>query len=141
MVDKIKNSVFRFIDIKMGLIGALFMGAIVFYINADHGPILASAAALKQGVYTFLFGGLILKVLERIVKGIRQEWLAYVCAITAATLITVSLVYIVHSLKGTPRPFASTIPTIILAPIGFFYAARLKRNNKSIPRLRFKRNG
>ena len=116
------------------------MGAIVFYINSDHGPMLAITAALKQGIYTFLIGGLILKMLEVIVKGIKQEWLAYACAITVTTLITVCLVYFVHSLRGTPRPFASTIPTIILAPIGFFYAARLKRNNKSIPKLRLKRN-
>jgi hypothetical protein len=125
----------------MGLIGALFMGAIVFYINSDHGPMLATIAALKQGIYTFLIGGLILKVLEVIVKEIKQEWLAYACAIAVATLITVSLVYLVHSMKGTPKPFASTMPTIILAPIGFFYAARLKRKNKSIPRLGFRKNG
>jgi len=117
----------------MGLIGAIFMGGVVFYINSDHGPMLATVAALKQAFYTFFIGGLILKILETIVIGIPHKTLAYICAVTAATLITVGLVYFVHSLKGTPKPFASTVPTIILAPGGFFYAARLKRNNKTIP--------
>lgn len=133
ILTKVKNGLSKVIDFKMGFIGALFMGGIVFYINSDHGPFLATTAALKQAFYTFFVGGLILKILEVIVRGIRNKALAYFCAVVVATLITVGLVYFVHSLKGTPKPFESTIPTIILAPVGFSYAARLKRNNKSVP--------
>lgn len=109
------------------------MGSVVFYINYDHGPFLASIAALKQATYTFFIGGLILKVLEIVVMAIPNKLLAYVCSVAAATILTVGLVYIVHSLKGTPKPFESTIPTILLAPPGYVYVARMKRNNKTIP--------
>ena len=139
VLEKFRSTFTKVIDVKMGLIGAIFMGVIVFYINADYGPLLASTAALKQAFYTFFIGGLILKILEAIVMGIHNKTLAYICAVISATLITVGLVYLVHSLKGTPKPFESTIPTIILAPGGFMYAARLKRNKKAIPGLRSKR--
>ena len=114
------------------------MGSVVFYINFDHGPFPASIAAFKQGLYTFFIGGLILRILELIVTGINNKILAYICSVVAATLITVGLVYLVHSMKGTPKPFESTIPTIILAPPGYIYVARMKRNNKTIPGFRKK---
>ena len=132
-LNYIKNTFNKCIDVKLGIIGALYMGSVVFYINSDHGPILASIAALKQAFYTFFIGGLILKILEFIVLGIPNKALAYVLSIITATVLTVVLVYIVHSLKGTPRPLESTIPTIFLAPPGYIYIARMKRNNKSIP--------
>jgi len=138
--NKIINIFNQFIDIKLGIIGAMFMGSVVFYINADHGPFLASIAAFKQGLYTFFIGGLIIKILEVMVTGINNKILAYICSIVAATIITVGLVYLVHSMKGTPKPFESTIPTIILAPIGYIYVARMKRNNKTIPGFRKNRD-
>jgi len=131
--NKFINTFNQLIDVKLGIIGALFMGSVVFYINADHGPFLASIAALKQGFYTFFIGGIILKILELIVTGINNKFWAYICSVVAATIITVGLVYLVHSMKGTPKPFESTIPTILLAPIGYIYVARMKRNNKTIP--------
>lgn len=120
------------IDYKLGTIGAIFMGGIVYYINSDHGVFPAGIAAMKQAAYTFIIGGFILKILELIVTGIHQKALAYFCSVIAATIITVSLVFMVHSLKGTPKPFESTVPTIILAPLGYIYVARLKRNNRSL---------
>jgi hypothetical protein len=95
---------------------------------------------MKQATYTFFVGGLILKILEMIVTGIHHKTLAYFCAVIAATIMTVGLVYLVHSLKGTPKPFESTIPTMILAPMGYIYVARLKRNNKTIAVFKSKEN-
>jgi len=139
ILNEVKSIFNKFVDVKLGIIGAVFMGSVVFYINSDHGPILASIAGLKQAFYTFFIGGLILKVLEIIVLGVPNKALAYICSIITATILTIGLVYIVHSFKGTPKPFASTIPTIFLAPPGYIYVARMKRNNKSIPG--FKKQG
>jgi hypothetical protein len=130
----------KLIDVRLGMIGAIFMGSVVFYINADHGPFLATTAALKQATYTFFIGGIILKILEVIVIGIPHKTVAYISAVVAATVITVGLVYFVHSMKGTPKPFESTVPTIILAPLGYIYVARLKRNNKTVPGFKSKEN-
>ena len=133
VLNKLTTFFGKIIDVKLGIIGAVFMGSVVFYINSDHGPFLATIAALKQAFYTFFIGGLILKVLEIIVVEIPNKTFAYICAVIATTLLTVGLVYIVHSLKGTPKPFESTIPTILLAPPGFIYVARMKRLNKTLP--------
>ena len=37
--------------------------------------------------------------------------------------LTSVLIYAVHSLKGTPEPFLSTVPTLLMAPPGFFVLA------------------
>ncbi len=84
-------------------------------------------AALKQAAYTFLFGGILIKLLERIVLGIKQQWLAIFLAMLIPAIITIILVYMVHNLKGTPKPLESTVPTVILAPSGFLYMAYKKR--------------
>jgi hypothetical protein len=61
------------------------------------------------------------------VMAIKSPFLALFIAVMITTLLTVSLVYYVHTLRGTPKPFDSTLPTICLAPIGFFAVAFKKR--------------
>jgi hypothetical protein len=117
----------RIINVKMALFGAVIMGMIVFFINLDHGYFAASIAALKQAAYTFFLGGALLKILEVMVMAIKSPFLALFIAVMITTLLTVSLVYYVHTLRGTPKPFDSTLPTICLAPIGFFAVAFKKR--------------
>lgn len=117
----------KFINYKMGAIAALFMGGIVGIINSDHGYFWATIAGLKQAIYTFLFGGLLIKILETIVIRYKNPWAAIILAAIIPSVITIILVYLVHSFKGTPKPFESTIPTIILAPTGFLYLAYKKR--------------
>ena len=46
----------KVINVKYGIIGALFMGSWVYYLNMDHdwpGPL---TAGLKQASYTFFVG-------------------------------------------------------------------------------------
>lgn len=117
----------RFINIKMGLAGALIMGGIVWFINMSHGWWPATTAALKQAAYTFLLGGILIKILDTIAVKIKNRYLAIAVATISVSVVTIILVYIVHSMKGTPRPFESTLPTIIMAPPGFFVLAFRKR--------------
>ena len=117
----------RFINLKMGLAGALVMGGIVWFINMGYGWWPATTAALKQAAYTFLFGGVLIKILDTIAIKIRNRYVAVISATLFVSVITIILVYIVHNLKGTPRPFESTLPTIIMAPPGFLALAIRKR--------------
>ena len=117
----------RMINMKMALFGAVIMGTIVFFINIDHGYYAASIAALKQAAYTFFLGGALLRILEALAMAIKNPILALFTAVIITTLITVSLVFYVHTLRGTPKPFESTLPTIYLAPFGFFIVAAKKR--------------
>lgn len=105
------------------------MGSVVAYINSDHGIILAGISAVKQGFYTFFIGGIIIRILDVVVNKIKKKSLAYIASITLATLLTTGMVYIVHSMKGTPEPLESTFATVVLAPPGYIYLAFNKRKN------------
>ena len=120
----------RFINLKMGFAGAIVMGAIVWVINMGYGWWPATTAALKQAAYTFIFGGILIKILDTTVLKIKNRYLAIVTSTLLVSSITIVLVYIVHNLKGTPMPFESTLPTIIMAPPGFMALAIRKRIKK-----------
>ena len=111
----------------MGFIGAIIMGGIVWFINMSFGWWPATTAALKQAAYTFIFGGILIKILDTIATRINHRYLAIIVATLSVSVITILLVYGVHSMKGTPRPFESTLPTIIMAPPGFLALAIRKR--------------
>ena len=118
----------KFFDIKMGLIGGLVMASIVYYVNVEYGLLPALTAASKQGIYTFIAGGFMMRLTENM--AVRTEhWSAYFYAIGLSTVIAVSLTFLLHSLKGTPEPVYSTIPTLILAPPGFFWWSYQKRKS------------
>lgn len=125
MKNKLGNN--GFFDLRSGLIGAIVMGSIVFYINCNHGLLEGLIAAGKQATYTFFFGGIMMKMVENITIGVRNKTLAIMCATLVTGLITVTLTYLVHSFKGTPEPFWSTVPTAILAPSGFLWWSLKKR--------------
>ena len=106
----------RFIDYKMGFIGAAVMSVIVFVVNYywTNELLGSTTAALKQGAYTALFGGIIMKSCEYIATRIQKQAVAIVAAIIIPSAISIGLTYGVHSMKGTPKPVESTIPTAIL---------------------------
>jgi hypothetical protein len=117
----------KYFDPKMGLVGASVLGIIVFFINFDHGFFPALTASAKQAAYTLLAGGLLMRLTENIASSISKNWLAILLATFIPALFAVTLTYGVHSLKGTPEPFNSTIPTIVMAPFGFLWWAFRKR--------------
>ena len=120
----------KFINLKMGFAGSIVMGAIVWGINSGHGWWPATTAAMKQAAYTFIFGGILIKILDTIATKISNRYLAIATATMTVSTITIILVYIVHNFKGTPMPFESTLPTIIMAPPGFLALAIRKRIKK-----------
>jgi len=105
-----------YFNMKIGVGGALFMSVLVYFINADHGFLPASIAAAKQAFYTFLMAGTNLKLAENLAIRFKSTKLALFLAVFIPSVITIAMTYAVHSLKGTPEPFASTIPTILLGP-------------------------
>jgi hypothetical protein len=129
----------RYFDPKLGAVGAIFMGGIVYYINREHGLDSAMVAAAKQGAYTLLVGGVMAKMCENISTSRKLPVpVAVSSSIVIPSVITAGLTYAVHKLKGTPEPFNSTLPTIFLSPLGFILwgsASRYCQNindNKSV---------
>lgn len=118
MIKKVLKSGSRFIDYKMAIGGSLVMGGIVFCINYCSTYNLSGSltASAKQAGYTFLFGGFLMKGCEIIAKGINNKYLAVLLSVLIPSVITLLLTFIMHSMKGTPRPFESTLPTLIIIP-------------------------
>lgn len=106
----------KYIDYKMGLIGAAVMAVIVFGINfsGTHNWFGASTAALKQGAYTALFGGIIMRTCQFLATSIKNRAVALATAVIIPSTVSILLTYGVHCMKGTPKPLASTIPTAML---------------------------
>lgn len=117
----------KYFDPKMGAAGAVVMSGIVYYINSEYGIDAASFAATKQAVYTFFLGGLMMKFSENLSIYFNSDSLAKATSVLVPTALTVGLTYLVHSMKGTPEPFESTIPTMFLAPVGFLWWGHKKR--------------
>ena len=105
----------RYIDYRMGVYGALVMATIVFSINfyGTHYWLGSFTAALKQGTYTFFFGGVIMRMSERIATEIPKRTRALILACIVPSVVSLSLTFGLHNLKGTPKPVQSTIPTAI----------------------------
>ncbi len=99
----------------MGRYGAIVMATIVFSINyfSTHYLFWSIVAALKQGTYTFFFGGVIMKMSENLAVYIKKKPIALIAAVVIPSMVSLSLTFGLHSLKGTPKPFESTIPTAI----------------------------
>ncbi len=112
----------RYVDYRMGRYGAVVMATIVFLINffgkkdelgIPQAALWSTTAALKQGTYTFFFGGVIMKMSERLATEVRRRTLALVLACVVPSLVSLTLTFGMHNLKGTPLPAKSTIPTAI----------------------------
>ena len=91
---------------------------------------MALTAASKQATYTFFVAGLISRLAENLAVGGHARWANTLLAITIPSTIAIELTYLVHSMRGTPEPFLSTLPTIVSAAPGFYYMARQAQNEQ-----------
>lgn len=120
----------QFIDYKIGLAGALVMGGIVFGINYYSTSNLtgSSTAALKQATYTFFLGGTLMKGCEYLAINIQKRTSAILLSVIIPSALTLLLTYGMHSLKGTPKPLESTLPTLIIVPATAIWGFNRRQN-------------
>lgn len=135
LLKRIINFGGKFIDYKIGLIGATVMGSIVFIINFYDTQLWlgSTTAALKQGTYTLLFGGSIMKLCEYLAITIKKESLALITAVVIPSVVSIGLTYGVHMMKGTPKPLASTLPAVFLTIPATAIWGYVKRKDKVKP--------
>lgn len=119
----------RFIDYKMGMAGSMVMGGLVFCINyfPTNNLLGSTTAALKQGGYTFILGGILMKGCESLAKGLNNRLLAIGMSVLIPSVFTLVLTFVMHNLKGTPRPFESTLPTLIIIPATAVWGYRKRK--------------
>ena len=125
------------IDVKLGLLGALFLGTAVFFINYHHGWQLGLSAALKQGIYTFFFGGFIAKLCEYLSTRLTVTFWALLWGTLVPSLLAVGATFGVHSLRSTPEPLLSTLPTIVTT-LPSFLGISIRKRKKYKAYLKFK---
>lgn len=105
-------------DFPMACLGALVSGVMVAWVNIDHGGAAALTAALKQAFYAFFATGLILRFSQWLALRRTARVLALAMAVVIPLLVTMTLLYAVHSLKGTPEPLYSIVPGTGLSLLG-----------------------
>ena len=121
MLKTIKALMDKHINYRAACWGALILGGMVYGINVSHGVPIALVAATKQATYTFFVAGLITRNNDRLVTRLDNQLLSLLLGIVVSSCIAIGLTYLVHSLRGTPEPFNSTLPTMLLSPIGFLF--------------------
>lgn len=57
-----------------------------------------------------------MKGCELIATGIRNKVMALFLSVLIPSSVTLILTFLMHNIKGTPKPFESTIPTLIIIP-------------------------
>jgi hypothetical protein len=119
----------RFLDIRMGLLGAVFMGVLVSLINIDYGLWPALLAAGRQAMYTFFFGALFVRMAENIAINKEERYLAIFLGGFIPALLTTILTYCLHAFRGTPEPLYSSIPTFLLGLMSFSTWSYLKHRS------------
>ena len=114
-----KAFILKYVDVSTAWKAALFLGLVVYAVNFSHGALAALPAALKQAVYTLFASGFIVRLCENLITRVRPMALAWPLAILVPTGVAVGLTFLVHSLRGTPEPFYSTLPTLLVTPPAF----------------------
>ncbi len=109
----------KYVDVSTAWKAALFLGLVVYAINFSHGALAAVPAALKQATYTFFASGFIVRLCENLITRVRPLALAWPLAILVPSVVAVGLTYLVHSMRGTPEPLYSTLPTLLVTPPAF----------------------
>lgn len=115
------NNPLRYFDLPNACLGALVMGGLVGYINGEHGLGPASIAGLKQGAYTFFVAGFVVQFCKWLAARPIAPVAAVMLGVLVPTFMTATMVYTVHSLRGTPEPVNSTILVVVMSLISFFY--------------------
>jgi hypothetical protein len=128
-----KATILKYVDVSTAWKAALFLGLVVYAINFSHGALAALPAALKQAVYTLFASGFIVRLCENLITRVRPMLVAWPLAILVPTAVAVGLTFLVHSLRGTPEPFYSTLPTLLVTPPAFAaWAWRCLKNQSAL---------
>ena len=118
------SSALQWFDLRSAILGALLMSCLVAGINSGHGMLPAFTAALKQATYTFFVAGFIVQLCRWLAARELPGWVAVSNATLSPTLLTVVMVYSMHNFKGTPEPFWSTLPVVIISLVTFLLVSR-----------------
>lgn len=134
----------KYIDYRIGMIGSVFMASMVFGVNyyetaeacGTPDVIGSTTAAVKQGFFTLFFGGAVMRFSERLATSINNGLLAIIVSSLLPSMSSLILLFAIHSLKGTPEPLLSIIPTaVFITPTTALWGLSKRRKMKKSPSL------
>ncbi|MBP9718831.1 hypothetical protein KBD59_06095 [Candidatus Gracilibacteria bacterium] len=96
----------------------LVMGTASGLANIEHGPTAVFTAGLKQSAYSAASAAVFLTLCNSLAKRVRTLP-GELIPIVVPTLLTIAANYGVHNLRGTVEPALSTLPTAVVATLGF----------------------
>lgn len=96
------------INAKLGLLSFTTNFLIVFWVNHEHGLVLALITGFKDGLAKFFLGGFFGRLTERFSE-IRSPFLAYPLGSIIPTCLAYVLYFTMHATTGTPEPIMSTL--------------------------------
>lgn len=86
--------------------------------NINHGLEAVLTAGLKQCAYSGVSAAVLFSLYNNLAKRVRTLP-SELITIVVPTLLTIAANYGVHNLRGTAEPLLSTLPTAIVAILGF----------------------
>jgi uncharacterized membrane protein YfcA len=127
----------KYINYKMGLIGAVITGSIAFASNYSHGFSPAAYAFGKQAVFVLFFGGYNIKTCEKMSEKFKSKFLSLTAATLVPALQAAIAFYILHKIGGTPEPTitalaasAANLPPFFV--FGYNYRKHHEKGTKGI---------
>lgn len=114
-------------------LGGIVAGTWVGWINFSHGIAAALAAGGKQAAYTFVATGLIVRLCQWLAQRPMAPVLAMALALTLPLLITMFLLFVLHSMKGTAEPLLSIVPGTTLTLVGLLIICWREREKPAAP--------
>lgn len=118
-------------DGRAAIGGALLMSSVVALVNSPHGATAMATSAAKQFAYTFFFAGLIMRFCTWLAERPGPRAWIVATGIVIPSVITIVLIYFVHSLRGTPEPIISTMAVAMIAVPSFtMWSFRTRREHE-----------
>lgn len=112
--------------VLVSLGASLLYGPWAYAVNSDFGWVPAARATLTQGVTSFLATMVMVSVLEWVFHRVGGGGRGAVIAAASTWLLGGSTVILAHMLNGTPAPFTSSAPSILVGTVFYpVYASRL----------------
>jgi hypothetical protein len=132
MIKNIYNYTKKYLDYKLGSIGAGFTGSWTFLVNLN-GPLdYAFRSSLTQIGLTFFAGGLVMKTCENLATKIKKRNKAIAYSIIIPSFIAIGSTYGIHKMIKTENPKTSTFPSTLSLPACAILGLKKRRELEKI---------
>lgn len=121
----------KYVNYKIGLMGAIGAGSIACYSNYKHGFVPSALAFGKQAVFALCVGGYNSRVCEKMARKYKSKTLSLAVATFVPTVQTGLALYIYHKCLLTPEAFKTALNiSIINLPAFLIMGYYFRRNHE-----------